>query len=339
MTPTRVLIVDDSPTMRALVRHALSKDHAIQVVGEASEPHEAREKIKSLDPDVVTLDVEMPGMNGIEFLEKIMRLRPTPVIMVSTLTRPGAEATLAALELGAFDCVAKPTAGGVDTLATLPGLVREAKLARAMIGAGTNRLAGRPVATPRRVRENGPELVGIGSSTGGVEALLQVVAKIPADTPPVMIVQHLPGTFTSSFASRLDNASPAHVVEARSGEVLKPGHIYLAPGGKHLTIRRLGGSLACALDEHDPVQGHRPSVDVLFASIARVFEGRATGAILTGMGRDGAQGLLEMRQRGFHTLAQDEATSLVYGMPRVAWEIGAAEKRVPLSRIADEIFG
>lgn len=338
MTPTRVLVVDDSSTMRALIRHALAADHSIEVVGEAAEPIEARQKIKELDPDVVTLDIEMPGMNGIEFLEKIMRLRPMPVIMVSTLTQPGAEATIAALELGAFDCVAKPAPGTRDTLATLPALVTQARQARSVIAAGSARIPstqapGRPEKTARW-----PDIVAIGSSTGGVEALLQLLARFPVDTPPVLLVQHLPASFTASFAARLDRASPAKVVVARSGETLRPGHVYLAPGGQHLTLRKLGGSLACTLNADDAVQGHRPSVDVLMSSVARVSTGPATGVILTGMGRDGAQGLLEMRERGFRTLAQDEATSLVYGMPRAAWEIGAAQKRVSLSRMVDEIY-
>lgn len=338
MTPTRVLIVDDSSTMRALIRHSLAADRTIQVVGEAAEPMEARLKIKELDPDVVTLDVEMPGMNGIEFLEKIMRLRPMPVIMVSTLTQPGAEATIAALGLGAFDCVAKPSAASGDTFATLPALVTQARLARPVIAAGSARIAAAHTPVRPAKTSKWPDLVAIGSSTGGVEALLQLLARFPADTPPVLIVQHLPVSFTASFAARLDRACSAKVLVAGSGETIRPGHVYLAPGNQHLTVRKLGGALACTLGAQDTVQGHRPSVDVLFSSVAAVCGGTATGVVLTGMGRDGAQGLLEMRERGFRTLAQDEATSLVYGMPRAAWEIGAAQKRVSLSRMVDEIY-
>lgn len=338
MAPSRVLIVDDSSTMRALIRHALSHDPEIEIVGEAPDPADARQKIKSLDPDVVTLDIEMPGMNGLEFLEKIMRLRPTPVIMVSTLTRPGADATISALEIGAFDCVGKPGRETGDTLARLPELVRQAHAARGVISSASARIAAakRPEGFVNRSRW--PDLVAIGSSTGGVEALLQLMPRFPADTPPVLIVQHLPATFTGSFAARLDRACPAKVVVPKSGETIAPGHVYLAPGGHHLSLRRIGGSLACTVREDDPVQGHRPSADVLMKSVAEHVDGRAAGAILTGMGRDGADGLLAMAKAGHRTMAQDQATSLVYGMPRVAWEIGAAQKRIPLGRIADAIF-
>ncbi|WP_294644918.1 chemotaxis response regulator protein-glutamate methylesterase [uncultured Aureimonas sp.] len=335
MSPTRVLVVDDSATMRALIRHSLAADPQIEIVGEAADPMQARQAIKALDPDVVTLDIEMPGMNGLDFLDKIMRLRPTPVIMVSTLTQPGQAATIEALRLGAFECVAKPSGmGGRDTLAQLPALVHEAKRAKTQIAGSRDR----QISAPHTAHHDWPDLIGIGSSTGGVEVLIALLAQFPADTPPVLIVQHLPATFTASFAARLDRASPAHVVEARSGEPILPGHVYLAPGGRHLSVRRSGAKLITALGDEDPVQGHRPSVDVLFHSIAKVCEGRVTGAILTGMGRDGADGLLAMRRKGFRTLAQDEATSLVYGMPRVAWEIGAAEKRVPIGGMAKAIF-
>ncbi|MFD2237261.1 protein-glutamate methylesterase/protein-glutamine glutaminase [Aureimonas populi] len=337
MSATRVLVVDDSATMRALIKHALAADERIEIAGEAADPMEARQKIKALDPDVVTLDIEMPGMNGLEFLEKIMRLRPTPVIMVSTLTQPGASATLEALELGAFDCIGKPGGAARDTLSLLPNLIHEAGRARHRIMArgATAPRAPAPLAAPN---PEWPELVAIGSSTGGVEVLIQLLADWPADGPPTLIVQHLPAAFTSSFAARLDRASRARVVEAREGLPILPGHVYLAPGGHHLTVRKMLGKLHCRLNEDATVQGHRPSVDVLFRSIAEVHEKSCTGVILTGMGRDGAEGLLDMRRKGFRTLAQDEATSLVYGMPRVAHEIGAAQKRVPLGRIVREIF-
>lgn len=338
MTPTRVLIVDDSSTMRALIRHALSLDPSIEIVGEAAEPVEARAKIKALDPDVITLDIEMPGMNGLDFLEKIMRLRPSPVIMVSTLTRPGAEATIAALEIGAFECIAKPSREDTHSFERLAALVRAAHKARPVIAGGGARMSAAPRPETAAGRSEWPDLVGIGSSTGGVEALLQLLSHFPADTPPVMIVQHLPATFTASFAARLDRACPARVVVPRNGETIRAGHVYLAPGAHHLSARRIGGSLVCTLNEEETVQGHRPSVDVLFASLAKTVQGTATGVILTGMGRDGADGLLAMRQAGHRTLAQDEASSLVYGMPRAAWEAGAAQKRVSLSRMASEIF-
>lgn len=340
MCAASVLVVDDSVTMRALIKHALSRDPDIVVVGEASNPFEARDKMKQLDPDVVTLDVEMPNMNGIEFLEKIMTLRPTPVIMVSNLTAPGAATTLAALEIGAFDCIAKPSARqGMFT--ELPGLIKEA--AKAKSGMARRRNAGpalRPAtaepARDRRVRL--PDLIAIGSSTGGVEALMQVLAEFPADCPPTVIVQHLPAAFTGSFAARLDRASRARVSEAKGGEPLLPGHVYLAPGGARHMVVKPGPRPSVALVEGETVSGHRPSVDVLFASVAKNFSGTSCGVILTGMGRDGAQGLSEMRQAGAQTLGQDEESSLVYGMPRVAFEIGAVARQLPLGRIARQIF-
>ncbi|HEY9056477.1 MAG TPA: chemotaxis response regulator protein-glutamate methylesterase [Aurantimonas sp.] len=340
MSPARVLVVDDSLTMRALIRHALNSDPGIEVVGEASDPFEARKKMKSLDPDVVTLDVEMPNMNGIEFLQKIMTLRPTPVIMVSNLTAPGAAVTLEALELGAFDCIAKPGAGS-NTFDILPDLVKEANHAKAglvkrRMAAVEHRANGTAQTLARS--QSGPDLIGIGSSTGGVEALMQVLAEFPADCPPTLIVQHLPAAFTASFAARLNRTCPAHVSEAKDGEAIRQGHVYLAPGGSRHMMLRKGTQPTIALVADEPVCGHRPSVDVLFASIAKHFKDRSTGVILTGMGRDGAQGLLQMRKAGSRTLAQDEETSLVYGMPRVAHEIGAAQKRLPLSRVAREIF-
>ena len=343
MTPVRVLVVDDSRTMRALLRHAISHDPQIEVVGEAANPLEARDMMKELDPDVVTLDIEMPNMNGLEFLEKIMRLRPTPVIMVSNLTQPGASATLQALETGAFDCISKPSGLQGNTLEHLPGLIKEAAKAKAGLvsqrgareKARSHQLAAQATYTEHA---NWPELVVIGSSTGGVEALITVLSDYPADCPPTLIVQHLPAAFTSSFTARLDKVCKAHVMEGRHGDVVKTGHVYVAPGAQHMSLHGKGGQ-RIRLTTDEPVNGHKPSVDVLFRSAAELVEGRMTGIILTGMGRDGAEGLLKMRQAGARTMAQDEATSLVYGMPRVAHEIGAAQKRVPLQGIVRETFG
>ncbi|SKA37087.1 protein-glutamate methylesterase/protein-glutamine glutaminase [Consotaella salsifontis] len=339
MNPVRVLVVDDSATMRALLKRSLSTTPDIEVIGEAGDPYDARQKMKMLDPDVVTLDVEMPNMSGLEFLEKIMRLRPTPVIMVSNQTGPGAAATVAALEIGAFDCIPKPSGLAGNTFDGLPALIREAAKAKPIMVARRRPPTGAPAA-PVEVASrhtDWPELIGIGSSTGGVEALITVLADFPEDCPPTMIVQHLPASFTGSFSQRLDRLCRARVKEAVDGDPISQGHIYLAPGGWHLTLKKAGG-LRCALSKEDPVQGHRPSVDVLFSSIARNFQGRATGVILTGMGRDGAAGLLEMRKKGAHTFGQNEATSLVYGMPRVAFEIGAVERQVPLGKVARSIF-
>ncbi len=331
----RVLVVDDSATMRAIITRALQRDPGIEVIGEAANPVQAREAIKALQPDVLTLDVEMPQMNGIEFLEKIMRLRPMPVVMVSTLTSRGAEVSLRALELGAFDCVAKPRVtdwDGFDQLASVVRAAASARLTRAHPAPPP-----RPRETAARFEPDG-RLLAIGSSTGGVEALMSIIAQFPANCPPTVITQHMPATFTSSFAKRLDRSCPATVMEAADGAPLTPGHIYLAPGGEtHLEVSG-SGPWRCRLRVNGLINGHRPSVDVLFASVAKAAGPRALGVILTGMGRDGAQGLLAMRQAGAHTLGQDEATCVVYGMPRAAFELNAVEKQVPLHHIAAEIL-
>ena len=330
MTRVRVLVVDDSPTMRALIRVVLENDPQIEVVGEAGDPLEARQAIKALDPDVLTLDVEMPNMNGIEFLEKLMRLRPTPVIMVSTLTHEGADAALAALELGAVDCVGKPTAGAADGFSEL------AEKVKAAAGAKIQSRVERPWAGPLAGFSGGGRLVAIGSSTGGVEALIAVLSRFPANCPPTVITQHMPPRFTASFAQRLDRLCAPEVLEAFDGAPIKPGRIYLAPGGeRHLEV---GSGLRCVLKPADPVNGHRPSVDVLFHSVAAVSGRRSVGVILTGMGSDGARGLLALRQAGARTLGQDEASCVVYGMPRAAFALGAVERQAPIEKIAAAIL-
>lgn len=339
----RALIVDDSATMRGLITAALQRDPEIEVVGQATCAAEARQAIKALNPDVVTLDIEMPAMNGLEFLEKIMRLRPMPVVMVSTLTSRGAEATLHALELGAFDCVAKPSVAGLHAFDALAATVRAAARARVRPRLHPTTTHPAPATRPlseasaSRFRPDG-RVLAIGSSTGGVEALLTILTQLPANCPPTVVTQHMPEAFTRSFAERLNRACAAEVSEAADGAPLLPGRIYLAPGGPaHLQIAG-GGPWRCRLRADDPVSGHRPSVDVLFASVAKAAGARALGVILTGMGRDGAQGLLAMRQRGARTLGQDEASCVVYGMPKVAFEMQAVEKQVRLEGIAAEII-
>lgn len=332
-TRVRVLVVDDSPTMRGLITAALRRDPDIEVVGTAADPLEARALIKELNPDVITLDVEMPNMNGLEFLEKIMRLRPMPVVMVSTLTQAGAEITLEALEMGAVDAVGKPGAGvtAVEAFGELTLKVKTAARSRVRARGPVE-----PVRPRNDYRASSDHILAIGASTGGVEALLTIISAFPADCPATVVTQHMPATFTGSFAARLNKASEATVTEAVDGALLRPGHVYIAPGG--LTHLEVSGAVPrCRLSQGDTVSGHRPSVDVLFRSVARL--GRPmTGVILTGMGRDGAQGLLEMRNAGGHTLGQDEATSVVYGMPRVAHEIGGVERQLPLSRLASAIL-
>jgi two-component system chemotaxis response regulator CheB len=329
----RVLIVDDSATMRKLIAAALSDYAEFTVVGEAADPLEAREAIKIFNPDVITLDVEMPNMNGLEFLERLMRLRPMPVVMVSTLTSRGAEATLAALELGAIDCVCKPTSENPRTFDTLPEKVRAAAIARPR---GPQCIRATAAAPEGAFAPNG-KIVAIGSSTGGVEALLSIVGRLPANCAPTVITQHMPGTFTKSFAERLNRGCAAEVSEARDGDPLIPGHVYLAPGGdSHLEVDG-AATLRCRVSPGSPVSGHRPSVDVLFDSVARTARSRALGVILTGMGRDGARGLLALRDAGGRTLGQDESSCVVYGMPRAAFEIGAVERQLPLEKIASAI--
>ena len=331
--PVRVLVVDDSPTMRGLITAALRRDPEIEVIGTAADPLEARALIKELNPDVITLDIEMPNMNGLEFLEKIMRLRPMPVVMVSTLTQAGAEITIEALEMGAVDAVGKPGAGVTASEAFAELTLKVKTAARSRVRAREAIEAPRPRADYRPAPDH---ILAIGASTGGVEALLTIVSAFPANCPATVITQHMPATFTPSFAARLNKMSAATVSEAVDGAPLMPGHIYLAPGGvAHLEVS--GTTPRCRLSQGDTVSGHRPSVDVLFRSIARLRR-PMTGVILTGMGRDGAQGLLEMRNAGAHTLGQDEASSVVYGMPRVAHEIGAVERQLPLTRLSSAIL-
>ncbi|MDG2521024.1 chemotaxis response regulator protein-glutamate methylesterase [Caulobacter segnis] len=335
----KVLVVDDSATMRGLITAALRRDPEIEVVGSAGDPFEARGAIKALNPDVVTLDIEMPNMNGLEFLEKIMRLRPMPVVMVSSLTQQGADVTLRALEIGAVDCVGKPT-GNMTTGEGLGEIATKVKNAARATVRATMSVAAKAPAKPVRAKEFTPsgDLVAIGSSTGGVEALLTVLNNYPANCPPTVITQHMPAAFTASFAARLGRACNAKVYEARDGDVLEPGKVYVAPGGAtHLEISRSAG-LRCRLTDGDPVSGHRPSVDVMFKSVAATMGDKAVGVILTGMGRDGAQGLLAMRQAGARTIGQDESTCVVYGMPRAAYENGAVEKQLSLSAIGPAIL-
>ena len=323
----RVLVVDDSTVMRKLIIAALSADPELEVVGEAGDPLQARDAIKALNPDVITLDVEMPNMNGIEFLDRIMRLRPMPVVMVSTLTARGTEATLAALELGAVDCIEKPRGSDADGFRQIAEKVKIAARARVR-----HRSTCTPAAHTDPFAPN-DRIVAIGSSTGGVEALLTIVERLSADCAPTVITQHMPATFTRSFAERLNRASAATVTEARDGDPLVPGHVYVAPGGDfHLEVEGKA-QLRCKVTKGDPVSGHCPSVDVLFSSVARTVKTRGLGVILTGMGRDGARGLKAMRDVGARTLGQDESTCVVYGMPRAAFELGAVERQLPLEKL------
>ncbi len=341
MPPIRVLIVDDSALVRQMLGQILGSDPAITVVGAAPDPIVAREMIKALNPDVVTLDVEMPRMDGLAFLEKIMTLRPTPVLMVSSLTQKGADLALRALELGAVDYVAKPTVGISDGLAALRDeIVAKVKVA-AM--ARVRPLVAHPSAPARPPAATGlfkssEKLIAVGASTGGVEALQALLTAFPPDAPAILVTQHMPPLFTASFAARLDQLCALSVSEARDGERVLPGHAYIAPGSHHLELARSGANYVCRLHDGAAVSGHRPSVDVLFRSVARGAGANAVGIILTGMGKDGAQGLLEMRQAGASTLGQNEATCVVYGMPKAARDCGATEVELPLDKIANQVL-
>lgn len=327
----RVLVVDDSAVMRKLITAALSVDPELEVVGEAGDPLLARDAIKALNPDVITLDVEMPNMNGIDFLERIMRLRPMPVVMISTLTARGTEVSLAALELGAVDCIEKPRGSDAEGFRQIAEKVKMA--ARARVRSRDSRAE--PACTGAYAPND--RIVAIGSSTGGVEALLTLVERLPADCAPTVITQHMPATFTRSFAERLNRSCAATVSEARNGDPLVPGRVYIAPGGEHHLEIEGKVQLRCKITQGAPVSGHSPSVDVLFSSVARTVKGRGLGVILTGMGRDGAVGLKAIRDAGGRTLGQDESTCVVYGMPRAAFEIGAVERQLPLEKLGPAI--
>ena len=339
MTPApasvRVLIVDDSVSMRMALAAILSADPEIEVVGLAPEPNAARAMIKDLNPDVLTLDVEMPGMDGISFLERIMRLRPMPVVMCSTLTARGAAVTIEALRLGAVDCIAKPSGSALD-------IVREADHLRETVKcAARSKVRAAPSAPRPVLRSTGgfrDALIAIGASTGGVEALFELLGQLPKDCPPVMVVQHMPGAYTAGFAARLDADVAVRVTEARDAEPIEPGTVYLAPGGaRHMEVRS-GDPPRIRLFAADPVAGHRPAIDVLFQSIAG-FGRRGVGAILTGMGQDGAAGLLAMRQAGARTFGQNADSCVVYGMPRAAFILGAVERELQLSALPGAILG
>ena len=334
MTRCNVLIVDDSRTMRSIISNALAQDPELCVVGEAGDPLEAREAIKRLNPDVVTLDIEMPKMNGLDFLERIMRLRPTPVVVISSHTERGAETTIRALELGAVDCIGKPSMKSHDSLKELAERVKSAAKAHVRVksdqtGASRKVLEGQYTSDGR--------IVAIGASMGGVEALSVVLSVFPENCPPTVITQHMPPMFTRSFAERLNRTCRPTVLEAIDGAPLKSGHVYIAPGGPaHLEVS--GGNPRCRLVYSDPVSGHRPSVDVLFNSVAKTAGPRSLGVILTGMGRDGAQGLLRLRETGAETIGQDEGSCLVYGMPRAAFETGAVGFQLSLNSIGNHIL-
>ncbi|HKP64244.1 MAG TPA: chemotaxis response regulator protein-glutamate methylesterase [Polyangiales bacterium] len=335
----RVLVVDDSALVRKLLSALLEGDPEIQVVDTAADPYEAREKIKRHAPDVITLDVEMPKMDGLTFLRNIMRLRPMPVVMVSSLTDEGAEVTMAALQIGAVDFVSKPKLGIAEGL---HALAEELRL-KVKTAARARVRYREPVAartTPARSTEvrTTDRVIAIGASTGGTEAVADVLAALPPDAPAVLITQHIPELFSARFAKRLDAHSALAVSLARDGDAVLLGHAYVAPGDHHLRIVRSGAKYECRVTREAPVNRHRPSVDVLFNSVAAGVGASAIGVILTGMGSDGAEGLLAMRNAGASTIAQDRESSVVWGMPGEAVKRGAAECTVGLDQVAERIM-
>jgi len=339
MTPTRILVVDDSAVVREVLSRELSSDPDIEVVGSAPDAYEAWRMIARLRPDVVTLDLEMPGMNGIAFLRKLLRVHPIPVVVVSSLTPAGSGLALEALDAGAVEVVAKPrSAPAADrTIAALAAIVKGAAGARVSLrtadGGGRTSVTLAP--TDRRISQ---KVVVMGASTGGTQALQKVLMALPKTAPAIAVVQHMPEGFTRSFAERLNRLCSVEVKEAEDQDALTPGRVLIAPGNHHLLLRLSGRLFRVEVKAGPLVSGHRPSVDLLFRSAARQAGPDAVGVLLTGMGKDGAKGLLEMRSAGAPTIAQDEATCVVFGMPREAIALGAVDRTLPLGRVAGAIL-
>ena len=353
MAKIRVVVVDDSALVRSLLTEIINRQPDMQCVGAAADPLVAREMIRETNPDVITLDVEMPRMDGLEFLSRLMRLRPMPVVMVSTLTEQGADITLRALEMGAVDYVAKPRIGitsGLNELAH--DIVDKIRVAAS---AHVKRLppappAGAPAPTTGGAATEPPraplprlatteKVICIGASTGGTEAIRELLVQMPADAPAIVITQHMPPGFTSSFAARLNSLCRISVAEARHGERILPGHAYIAPGGRQFRIDRSGSNYVAVVEDTEPVNRHKPSVEVLFKSCARVLGPNAIGVMLTGMGADGALAMREMKDAGSYNYVQDEASCVVFGMPRMAIQAGAAHEVLPLKQITGALLG
>jgi len=347
---TKVVVVDDSALVRGLLTEIINRQPDMVCIGAASDPLVAREMIRNLNPDVITLDVEMPRMDGIDFLSRLMRLRPMPVVMVSTLTERGADVTLKALELGAVDFVAKPKIGISDGLRQLgddiTDKIRTAakatvrRLATPAAGPASHASTGHaaPAAPISLGRLSTEKIIFIGASTGGTEATREVLTRLPADAPAVMITQHMPPGFTKSYAARLDSLCRIRVAEANDGERVLPGHAYIAPGGLHLSVERSGANYIARVRDGEPVNRHKPSVEVLFQSAARVVGPNALGVMLTGMGADGARAMKELRDAGSYNIVQDEASCVVFGMPREAIAHGAAHEVLPVTQIGPKLI-
>ncbi len=342
----RVIVVDDSALVRSLLTEIINRQPDMECIGAANDPLQAREMIRSLNPDVITLDVEMPRMDGIDFLGRLMRLRPMPVVMVSTLTERGAEVTMRALELGAVDFVAKPRIGlaaGIQLLTTeITDKIRVASKARVhRLAPAAAAQAGQVAAAAARPgllgRLSTEKIIAIGASTGGTEAIREVLTPMPADSPAIVITQHMPPGFTTSFAARLNSLCHITVKEAQDGERILPGHAYIAPGGRQFHISRSGANYVAVVDDGPPVNRHKPSVEVLFKSVAALVGRNALGVMLTGMGDDGATAMREMKDAGSYNFVQDEASCVVFGMPREAIARGAADEVLPVTQIAQAL--
>lgn len=334
----KVLIVDDSATARAVLTDILGSDPGIVVVGTAADAYIARDKIVELKPDVVCLDVEMPRMDGITFLKKLMHYMPVPVVMVSSLTQSGAKTTLDALEAGAVDFVAKPHSNIYDVKDEMRKELLEKVKSAAKAKVFQRVMRTKEQANTTSLAETTNKIVAIGASTGGTEALKDLLMALPRNAPGTVVVQHMPANFTGPFAERLNTLCAMEIREAKNGDSIVPGVVLIAPGDYHMVVRRSGAFYYVEIGSGDKVSGHRPSADVLLNSVSKIAGANAIGVILTGMGGDGARGLLAMRNAGAHTIGQDEASCVVYGMPKVAFELGAVEKQLPLPKIAQGIL-
>ncbi|MDQ9092486.1 chemotaxis response regulator protein-glutamate methylesterase [Pseudoalteromonas haloplanktis] len=335
----KVLVIDDSPLIRRVLTEILQQADDLEVVGSAEDPYQARTMIKQLNPDVLTLDIEMPKMDGISFLKNLMRLRPMPVVMISTLTQKGSPITLEALELGAVDFIAKPTVNASKQFTQYAKVVQQKVRTAAAARVRAFKLNDvKPIETLHNSQFSLKKVVAIGASTGGTEAIKEVLIRMPENCPPIVITQHIPPVFSSSFAQRMDRTCAINVKEAQHGDKLAAGWAYIAPGDQHLSVVQRGSSLYCQLDQSDPVNRHRPAVDVLFNSLVEVCPKNTIAALLTGMGNDGAKGLLALKQHGAYTVAQDELSSVVWGMPKAAIELGAAIDVVSLDRVAQQLL-
>ena len=364
MSKIKVLVVDDSALVRQVMTEVLNSNSAIEVIGTAKDPFDARDKIKTLKPDVLTLDVEMPKMDGITFLANLMRLHPLPVVMVSTLTQAGADITFEALELGAIDFVSKPSIGvseGLNDYAEeiCEKVITASKVNVSKISDRKARIASKSSSSSEQIKvdtklsadavlekrsvpktklKTTDKIIALGASTGGTEAIKEVLMRMPVNSPGIVISQHIPEAFSKPFAERMNKFSEMTVYEAVDGQQILPGHVYIAPGNRHLIIERSGARYICRLNDGPPVNRHKPSVDVMFRSVAQNVGPNAIGVILTGMGADGADGLKEMLENGASTLVQDEKSSVVWGMPGEAFKRGAAQDQYPLEKIAKELL-